>query len=133
MNLKFWKKETETEEVDGRSEIQKRIDECVESLGYYHDQNDIENYERVLGDLKELVKLRDALGDTGETVEETFLDKLKGIAAKVFGAIIDPRVIVAGITSAVYVWWGKTCMEYDSEGNIPPNRMMSNGPKAPKQ
>lgn len=107
--------------------LDKEIDSVIESLKSY--SADTEDYEKAISNLERLVALRkDVCGEDKKTKKEVF----KGIAGKIFDGITDPRVIVGALTSVVYVWWGKMCMYYDHEGNIPPNRMLSNGPKPPK-
>ena len=107
--------------------LDKEIDSVIESLKSY--SPDTEDYEKAVANLERLVALRkDICGEDKKTKKEVF----KGIVNKVFESVTDPRVIVGALTSVVYVWWGKMCMYYDHEGNIPPNRMLSNGPKPPK-
>ena len=104
------------------------IESVIESLKSY--SPDTEDYHKAVESLERLTALRkDLYGEPKKTGKEV----LKGIGVKIFDGITDPRVVVGVVTSAVYVWWGKLCMYYDREGNIPPNRMLSNGPKPPKQ
>lgn len=86
------------------------------------------NYELVLDRMDRYVGMKKDLSEVEEEPEKGF----KAIAKKVFDAVTDPKVIATGIASAVYVWWGQTCMKYDADGQIPPNRMLGNGPKPPK-
>lgn len=117
----FRKKEKEQHPLD------KEIDSVIESLKSY--SPDTEEYQKALASLERLTALRKEV--CGED-EKTKMEVFKGICKKIFDGITDPKVIVGVITSVVYVWWGKMCMWYDHEGNIPPNRMLSNGPKPPK-
>lgn len=117
----FKKKEVEKHPLD------KEIDSVIESLKSY--SPDTQEYKDALDSLERLTGLRKEV--CGED-EKTKMEVFKGICKKIFESVTDPRVIVGVITSVVYVWWGKMCMWYDHEGNIPPNRMMSNGPKPPK-
>ena len=117
----FKKKEVEEHPLD------KEIDSVIESLKSY--SPDTEEYKKALESLERLTALRkEVCGEDKKTKMEVF----KGICKKIFDGLTDPRTMVGVITSVVYVWWGKMCMYYDHEGNIPPNRMMSNGPRPPK-
>lgn len=95
----------------------------VRSLASY--SGDSEEYGKVLENLDRLTEIK----MKEKTSEES---KLHKVGSKIFDAVTDPRVWVACITSAVYVWWGDRCMKYDEDGHIPPNRMMGNGPRAPR-
>ena len=121
--LGFGKEKT----VKEQHPLDKEIASVIESMQSY--SPDTEDYKNALESLERLTALRKEI--CGED-EKTKMESFKDICRKIFENLTDPRVIVGVITSVVYVWWGKTCMFYDHEGNIPPNRMLSNGPKPPK-
>ncbi len=122
-----WFKKKEPEEIE-QNPLDYEIEQCIKTLHSY--SPDTPDYKEALDSLERLTELRkDICGEDEKTKWEVF----KSIINKLWEGVTDPRVIVGVISSLVYIWWGKSCMYYDHEGNIPPNRMLSNGPKPPKQ
>lgn len=121
MNWKFWEKKKRIDPME------EEFENALHTLSAY--PPDDERHWKAMESLERLAKVKKELaGENEEAKEEGF----KYIVKRIFETVTDPRVIVAAVTSVVYVWWGKTCMFYDMEGHIPPTRMLGNGPKPPK-
>lgn len=110
-----------------KTQWEETLDDALHGLSAYPPSD--ERHWKAMESLERLAKVKkDLIGDDVEAKENWF----QYITKRIFETATDPRVIVAAVTSVVYVWWGKTCMYYDQEGHIPPSRMMGNGPKPPK-
>lgn len=120
-NWKFWEKKTE------KDPMEQELENALHTLSAY--PPDDERHWKAMESLERLAKVKkEVCGDNEETKENGF----KYICRRIFETVTDPRVVAVAISSVVYVWWGKACMLYDSEGQIPPTRMLNNGPKPPK-
>lgn len=122
INFKFWQKEIK------KDPMEEELENALHTLSSY--PPDDERHWKAMESLERLAKVKRELVADGD--EETKEKGFKYICKRIFETITDPKVIGVAISSVVYVWWGNRCMYYDAEGNIPPNRMLSNGPRPPK-
>ena len=120
--LKFWQKEVK------KDPFEEELENALHELSSYPPDDD--RHWKAMESLERLAKVKKDLVADGDV--EASEKGFKYICKRVFETVTDPKVIACAISSVVYVWWGNRCMYYDREGNIPPNRMLSNGPKPPK-